>query len=350
MCNKENTMKYMILVLSISSIFFAGCSVNNVKQSDDIKPLEERTFEPAQAVPSAQLNESDVGNVRQSEEVESVEGGNLNPAPAAPSARLDENDVENIRQSEDVKAVKASNKVSFLGPSAQIKGSITTKDQRAKEAVDTALQVLGGKDKIDAIESLVIKGTHKLLPSENVLQFEYRILLPDSLFYISKGPSRIERYPEGIMYNGIVQGKIFQAAPYGGNDPAWARAPFPWNLARNWSLVLLGTLMKSGFVPFMISSGVKPGVFDLTANTGQLLVDVPCEMEFDSETGYPSFFRCTRDFVNIVEYQYRDRFLVDGVMFPRVIIENFGGGSSGERRIEEVQINPKLSLKDFEGY
>jgi len=37
-------------------------------------------------------------------------------------------------------------------------GGIVTKDQNAKEAVDTALKALGGADKIDGIKSLVIKG------------------------------------------------------------------------------------------------------------------------------------------------------------------------------------------------
>ena len=38
-------------------------------------------------------------------------------------------------------------------------GGITTKDPKAKEAMDAALKALGGMDKIGGIKSLVIKGT-----------------------------------------------------------------------------------------------------------------------------------------------------------------------------------------------
>jgi len=49
------------------------------------------------------------------------------------------------------------------------------------------------------------------------------------------------------------------------------------------------------------------------------------------------------------EFYFRDRFPVEGIMFPRIITTAAPAASAtSERRIEEVQINPKLSMKDFE--
>ena len=74
---------------------------------------------------------------------------------------------------------------------------ITTKDQKAKEAVDAAIKAIGGADKIDSIKSLIIKGTYTNIPDEGRVsplgiplkptppaQFEIRILMPDSYIYI----------------------------------------------------------------------------------------------------------------------------------------------------------------------
>ena len=322
-------MKYTVLVLSVYIVFFAGCSSSKdvyeyapVEQSEDMKPMEESNFETV---------------------------------ATAPSARHDEGDVGNVKQSEDVKPAEESNQpIAMLTIPVKLEGGITTEDQKAKEAVDRALKVLGGADKIDGIKSLIIKGTLTTtslssLSSSGTHEYEFRVLLPDNNIYIAKGPSISERYLGGIRYSGFSQGKIFTSLQHGTDRATMERAlgaseffePF-----KNLSLLLLGTLMKSGPVLLTISSGSQPSVFDLTANTGQRRLDMPGQIEFDPETGYPSAIRVVDSYGGIAERQYRDRFPVNGIMFPRVITSNSSTGSS-EDRIEEVQINPKLSLNDF---
>ena len=48
------------------------------------------------------------------------------------------------------------------------------------------------------------------------------------------------------------------------------------------------------------------------------------------------------------DIQFKDRFPVDGIMFPRVIHWQIPGVRDMELWIQEVEINPNLSLKDFE--
>jgi hypothetical protein len=46
--------------------------------------------------------------------------------------------------------------------------------------------------------------------------------------------------------------------------------------------------------------------------------------------------------------RFKDRIAVDGVMFPGTIVFESGRGGDRELKIENIQINPKLSLADFE--
>jgi len=318
MCNKENTMKYMILVMSISSIFFAGCSSNkdayeyeHAKQFEDVKPLE-----------------------------------------AAPPAWHDDGDVENVRQSEDEKPLEqitsdakpAERIIVSVATPGMVKGGITTEDQKAKDAVDTALKALGGADIISDIKSLIIKRTSLISPDS--IMSEYRILLPDNFIEVLQGSVIRNQFPEGITYTGISQGKFFLVLQNGVNREAAERTVGGvfWGYAKTWSLYVLGILMRSDFVPVAISSGSNPNIFNLTTNTGHPVLDMPGQIEFDPETGYPLFIRYTNIIGNMREFEYRDRFPVNGIMVPHHITINGGQGM----RLE-VQINPKLSLKDFEG-
>jgi len=96
--------------------------------------------------------------------------------------------------------------------------------------------------------------------------------------------------------------------------------------------------MKAGPEPLTLSSRVTPNLFNMnTTNSGVL-----GEIEFDSD-GYPSIVKGG----HIAEMRFNDRFPVNGIMFPRIITNNYGLTKT-ELRIEEVLINPKLSLKDFE--
>jgi len=246
-------------------------------------------------------------------------------------------------------------------------GGITTKDPRAKEVVDAALKALGGADRIDGIKSLIIKGTLTRTTSmpanwvnmpfaktgTSTGEFEIRILLPDSYIQIS-------RFPDRTAYSGISQGKVFTPIRVAGPDgkqmdpsdpalnPAMARfvagmMPATINNAiADMSRFLTGTLVKAGPAPITLSSGTSSGVLNMSGGAVG-------EIEFDSKTGYPSVIRY-RDISprgGIGEIRFSDRFSVNGIMFPRVISEATSTSKS-EMRIEEVLINPRLSLKDFE--
>jgi len=280
---------------------------------------------------------------------------------------------------------------------------ITTKDQKAKEAVDAAIKAIGGADKIDSIKSLIIKGTYTNIPDDGYVlplgiplkptppeQFEIRILLPDSYIYI---------YDTGVVinakqYRGVSRGTLIPPISIMRSDAIVSdKSKQPSSLMdkynesfinhstnaeiNKWSRILIGMLMKTGAEPLALSSGTKPGSFSLTP--GAL-----GEIEFDSKTGYPSIIRykivgpftAAQDslppgvkvapagnyssnsvsIVGVLESErsddgvmrFEDRFSVNGIMFPKVIAIRDGLGITQERRIEEVLINPSLTLKDFD--
>jgi len=244
-------------------------------------------------------------------------------------------------------------------------GGITTKDQGAKEAVDAALKVLGGADKIDGIKSLIIKGTQTFENTESptsvqlglspepgsTIDFEVRILLPDSFL-------QIDRFSGRTRYRGISKGKLLTpviitdsregtAKLVDNANPAFARTVEMMQkvlletAVAEWSHFLIGILLKSDFLPMTLSSGSTPGVFSITG-------DATGEIEFDPKTWYPSVVRYKAAGIGTGSrvMQFNDRFSVEGIMFPRIITTADTGKT--ERRIEEVQINPKLNLKDFE--
>ena len=261
-------------------------------------------------------------------------------------------------------------------------GGITTKDPKAKAAVDTALKALGGTDKIGGIKSIVIKGTETSatgwsgVPGGEMKKtnsatyaFEIRVLLPDSFI-------KINRIPDRIIYSGISRGALLTLIP-SRRTPVGISAeirhphtPENESEVRNqaalyntrideWSRLLIGMVAKIGPVPMTLSSGSKPDRLTLAKTDGDV-----CEIEFDSKTGYPSVVRYKEVSAlpnlpssgtpvilgpRIVdqEIRFRDRFSVNGIMFPRIISMN-GDMLDTEMKIEEVQINPNLSLKDFE--
>ena len=276
-------------------------------------------------------------------------------------------------------------------------GGITTKDPKAKEAVDAALKAIGGTDKIGGIKSLVIRGTDEFVGSKAVVidgnpvnltasEFEIRILLPDSFINIRQTQSGMTIY-DGVSRRTLVppkprsqisptvktpDGKTIQRSPERiemiARDDAALDNYWTDGKLDEWSRFLIGTLMKSGSTPVTISSGSKSGVFTLEKKDGTL-----GEIEFDSKTGYPSVIRYKPSeqpklLSGMVilggmggampgttgsgqakdeEIRFHDRFSVNGIMFPRVITMPVLTGIR-EVRIEEVLINPALSLKDFE--
>ena len=280
-------------------------------------------------------------------------------------------------------------------------GSITTKDQKAKEAVDTALRAVGGTDKINGIKSLIIKGTEILLPSSGTVtqggipakpslpyQIEIRIMLPDSFIIIIRQNQMVVSY-DGVSQGTLIppyikmstvfskpsitpDGKVFQISPerialLAKDDETSENYEINKKLDE-WSRFLIGTLMKAGSTQMVLSSGSTSGVFTLTKAD-----DTVGKIEFDSKTGYPSVIRYkTPEEPKLIsgairlsevgggatgspmqakydEIRFLDRFSVNGIMFPRVITKTESKSNIIiEWRIEEVRINPKLSLKDFE--
>jgi len=233
---------------------------------------------------------------------------------------------------------------------------ITTKDKNAKEAVDKAIKALGGKEKIDGIKSLVIKATMRSTASqpgisETPTDFEIRVLFPDNIIQINRHPEK----KTVLGFQGVSKGKAVRPLPKQVDENStradeMRAASYPSLLQQSLRSVL-GMIMKSGSTSVTISSGAKPGVFEMRINTGQKYYDnTPDEIEFDAD-GYPSVIRHL-GIANLggelrpIEQRFSERFSVDGIMFPRVITNN--GPISSVVRIEEVQINPKLSLKDFE--
>jgi hypothetical protein len=225
---------------------------------------------------------------------------------------------------------------------------VTAKDQKAKEAVDKALKVLGGADKIDGIKSLTLEGTEKLGASSN--EFEILMLFPDSFIRINNlAASR--SYSDGISQETVLPALTFIKDSkindkLDKKDLATANAVL--NARRDvWSYFLIGLLAKAGPTPLAISSGSTPGVFNLTKKNGGA-----GEIEFDSKTGYPSVvrYKTTRE---SVEVRFSNRFSVNGIMFPKTITVPTKIGDTTyniERQINEIQINPKLSLKDFKQF
>ena len=94
---------------------------------------------------------------------------------------------------------------------------IITKDQKAKEVMDTALKVLGGTDTISEVKSLILKGKERslggvVLPNGSISkpseprEFEILILLPDSFARIRNG-AKID------IIDGVSQGKLTPPRP-----------------------------------------------------------------------------------------------------------------------------------------
>ena len=287
---------------------------------------------------------------------------------------------------------------------------IATEDAKAAAAVNSALKALGGADKIGGIDSIVIKG--KMIraifssstnsPTPGVMMktdtftydTEIRILLPDNFIQINTYPAGnrgpFNMFPPSEVsttaYEGVSQGmSLAPPQPIGSingvaqwpDEAAQAKrqADEAINQINEWSRFLIGMFAKSGPAPLTLSAGSTPNVFAI-GKTGEDFG----EIEFDSKTGYPSVVRFNTpgppntssamtssvdpetgktlysfdsrnmsppDMV-VADIQFKDRFSVDGIMFPRVVRWQIPGRRDMELWIQEVQINPNLSLEDFE--
>ena len=244
---------------------------------------------------------------------------------------------------------------------------ITTKDAKAKEVVDAAHKALGGAEKIDGIKSLILSGTGTVA-STTPFEFELRMLLPDNYFRFEKD-FETEPYTHTITRHRSISKKetinltITDPAGSMSTTPRPTTSKDPDTINANLEFMarlLVGALMKAGPMPLTLSSGSIPDKFNITAPAG-----VFWEIEFDAQSKYPSIIRYKQWVVasftpggpwipptpNYEEQETVMRFsewmAVDGIMFPRLVTYK---ADTVDRvmRIEKVQINPKLTLKDFE--
>jgi hypothetical protein len=228
-------------------------------------------------------------------------------------------------------------------------GCIATKDQKVKETMNAALNALGGADKIGSINSLILNGTENVfingteLPDSKRI-FEIWMLLPDNFVKIDSrgsgrqtalGVSQGKRLPAPVS---IATGKVRET------NKAVLNAIVD-ELRDEWAFILLGMLAKTGPATLKITFGSTSDIFTLITKNG-----TSGEIEFDIKNWCPSVvrYRNTR-LASDNEIRFQDRFSVNGIMFPRTIIMV---DSKAERRlnVDAVQVNPKLSLKDFEQF
>jgi len=242
-------------------------------------------------------------------------------------------------------------------------GKITAKDQKAAEAITAAIMALGGEKNIDNIKSLILTGTTKYSSHGAVDETEIRILLPDNYLRIDKrigyGTLQYARASSGESLNiGFTE----TGGPLG-----VPRA----NEVNRFASLLIGALLKGDPVAPLIISAVADtsNKFSIAKETGVL-----GEIEFDPVRKYPllisykdavrnlTIYKTTyndgkitserggsgnEEFVDSI-MRFKDRIAVDGVMFPGTIVFESRGKPISELKFENIQINPKLSLADFE--
>jgi len=246
---------------------------------------------------------------------------------------------------------------------------IAIKDSKAKEAVDAAHKALGGADKVNGIKSLVMSGTGTnavfTLTNQGPMkttgsityEFEIRILLPDNIFQVemvNKGGSLPSSTTYRIVSNGEAFIRTMPELLTSSNVNASKSSNLINRQLQEMARLLIGMLIKAGPMPLTVTSGSTPERFTITTTGGG---NETYEVEFDAKGKYPSIVRYKIPSVKMLDREigieqnvmmkFRERVVVDGVMFPRVITSK-AEAMDREMRIEKIQINPKLTLKDFE--
>ena len=242
-------------------------------------------------------------------------------------------------------------------------GKITAKDQKAAEVIKAAITALGGEENIDNVKSLILTGTTKYYSYDAVDDTEIRILLPDNYL-------RIDKRSGMTVYARASKGKTQTA---GFTETGDRMGTNHANEVNRFAYLLLGALLKGDPVAPLTISAVSntSDKFSIAKETGVL-----GEIEFDPSSKFPfliSYKDAERKMTiqknsrdtggkfsgNIVIgpgaeelvdsiMRFKDRFAVDGIMFPRTIVFESRGKPVKELKIEKIQINPKLTLADFE--
>jgi len=245
-------------------------------------------------------------------------------------------------------------------------GKIVTKDQKAAEAITEAIKALGGEKNIGNVKSLILTGTTKHSSTSSVDETEIRILLPDNYL-------RIDRHiGSGMTIYAIASNGMYRTEAFTGTGDRMATGGA--NVVNRFSWLLMGALLKGDPIASLTITAV-PGTsdrFSIAKETGAF-----GEIEFDPVRKYPLLVSY-KDVVRRITTErtdtsnnsgrpsgkisigpgpeesvdsimrFKDRVAVDGIMFPGTIVFESQGNAVSELKIEKVQINPKLSLTDFE--
>jgi len=244
-------------------------------------------------------------------------------------------------------------------------GKIDTRDQKAAEQITMAKKALGGEKNIDNVKSLIIKGTEKYVQSNVEYEMELRILLPDNYIFISTN-----RSTGVIVFKGVSNGELRNTGFTKTGERIGVPSTTSLNELNRFACLLMGALMKDDPVAplFLSSSANTSNKFSVAKETGVL-----GEIEFDTKEKYPlhisfkdvaaktktettadpntrmgSYTRSAEIEAVDAVMRFEDRFAVDGIMFPRTIVYEQRGNAYMEYKFENVQINPKLTLADFE--
>ena len=256
-------------------------------------------------------------------------------------------------------------------------GKITAKDQKAAEAMKAAITALGGEKNLDNVKSLILTGTTKYYSHVAVDDTEIRILLPDNYL-------RIDKRSGMTVYAKASKGKAQTA---GFTETGDRMGTTVRDEVNRFSCLLLGALLKGDplVLPNLSSVVGTSSKFNIATETGIL-----GEIEFDPKEKYPLFISYKDTVRNIAKFsttekpeniektpskllsanssnnirftmvgpgleeivdsimRFKNRIAVDGIMFPETIVFESRGNAISELKIEKIQINPKLSLADFE--
>lgn len=265
----------------------------------------------------------------------------------------------------------------FAGLKAQ-SGKITAKDQKAAEVMTAAIKALGGEKNIDNVKSLILTGSIKSpagkSPTDDFSQeVELRILFPDNFLWITT-----RNIPAVNMkitsYLGVADGEFINASFGGPGVTMVTSAGYDQaNDVNRIACLLMGALFKplSAATHTFSSLPNTPDRFSIATDNGTL-----CEMELDPKEKYPLLIgykdlrmvsaqkpppdapksdakttvlmgsMMKSEAVDAV-MRFKDRVAADGVMFPKTIVVEVGK-SVTEYQFDKIQINPKLTLKDFE--
>ena len=245
-------------------------------------------------------------------------------------------------------------------------GKIESKDKKAAAAIEAAKKALGGENIIDGIKSLLLTGTITTGASKE--NFEIKILLPDNYIKYRKmqddayDARRNERNDllrsHGINATsrvlGISNGELIEERTTVDGIKTYHKynidnMPYANRTLDELARLLLGTILKTDSKAPLTVSSLQGASNKFSVVTARGLL---CEIEFDSKHKYPSVITYKDETLpgRQVVVRFKDREAIDGVMFPKTMVEEYEfNNKAGQTKWEfdKVLINPKLDINDF---